>query len=211
MSRRAFTLIELLIVVAIIAILAAIAVPNFLEAQTRAKVSRFMSDLRSGAVALEAYVVDHNKYPPADAETLNEVLTTNPPSGAPEGYVPRRITTPVAYIASLPLDIFNHENPPHQPHYVNDHVNETLLAGLGPFDQYYVQHCSGSLKWQQDVSADNSKWDASVVWLAHSHGPDLDHDDYLGDAGRPLQYDPTNGTISDGDIFYFGPGSGFRK
>src|SRR5437773_12166494 len=62
-ERNAFTLIELLIVVAIIAILAAIAVPNFLEAQTRAKVSRVKSDLRSYATAVESYTVDNNKVP----------------------------------------------------------------------------------------------------------------------------------------------------
>ncbi len=57
-QQTGFTLIELLIVVAIIAILAAIAIPNFLEAQTRTKVSRVKTDMRSAAVALEAYRVD---------------------------------------------------------------------------------------------------------------------------------------------------------
>ena len=61
--QRAFTLIELLIVIAIIAILALIAVPNFLEAQTRAKVARVQADMRSIATTLEAYYVDHNVYP----------------------------------------------------------------------------------------------------------------------------------------------------
>src|SRR5210317_2224960 len=64
---KAFTLIELLIVVAIIAILAAIAVPNFLEAQIRSKVSRVKSDQRSLATAIESYYVDNNSYPATDS------------------------------------------------------------------------------------------------------------------------------------------------
>jgi len=64
LSKKGFTLIELLIVVAIIAILAAIAIPNFLEAQTRAKVSRDKSDMRTTSVALESFFIDHNWYPP---------------------------------------------------------------------------------------------------------------------------------------------------
>ena len=72
--RRAFTLIELLIVVAIIAILAAIAVPNFLEAQVRSKVSRTKADMRSLATAIEAYAVDNTVYPPLVAKNSPWIL-----------------------------------------------------------------------------------------------------------------------------------------
>ena len=61
----AFTLIELLIVVAIISILATIALPNFIEAQTRAKVSRAHAEMRTIATALESFAVDNGGYPPS--------------------------------------------------------------------------------------------------------------------------------------------------
>lgn len=62
-SHGAFTLIELLMVVAIISVLAVIAVPNYLEATVRARVARVKSDLRATGMALEAYQLDNRHYP----------------------------------------------------------------------------------------------------------------------------------------------------
>ena len=64
-APAAFTLIELLIVVAIIGIIAAIAIPNLLNAIDRGKQKRTMADLRSIGTAVESYAVDNNVYPVA--------------------------------------------------------------------------------------------------------------------------------------------------
>ena len=53
-----------LVVVAIIGILAAIAIPNLLTAMQRSRQKRTMADMRTVATALEAYATDHNEYPP---------------------------------------------------------------------------------------------------------------------------------------------------
>src|SRR5215213_6581646 len=96
--KRAFTLIELLIVVAIIAILAAIAVPNFLEAQTRAKIARVKNDLRTMATALESYAVDNQKYPPRGIYSRNADGSITKNSGFVFTLDPIWVTTPVAYL-----------------------------------------------------------------------------------------------------------------
>jgi len=67
MKRRGFTLIELMVVIAIIIILAAIAIPNYLSMTARAKRSRVASDFAAIATALETYRTDWNQYPPADS------------------------------------------------------------------------------------------------------------------------------------------------
>ena len=57
----AFTLVEIMIVVGIIALLAAIAVPNFLRARKRSQATRLLEDLRIINAGCDLYAIDNNK------------------------------------------------------------------------------------------------------------------------------------------------------
>lgn len=66
-KEEGFTLVELLIVVAIIAILAAIAIPQFSKYRTRAFVTELNSDLKNAYTAAQAYLTDN------PSETVNTI------------------------------------------------------------------------------------------------------------------------------------------
>ena len=60
-KRGAFTLVEIMIVVAIIALLAAIAVPSFLRARKRSQASKILNDLRMIDSAVDQYAIETGK------------------------------------------------------------------------------------------------------------------------------------------------------
>jgi prepilin-type N-terminal cleavage/methylation domain-containing protein len=196
MSRKAFTLIELLIVVAIIAILAAIAVPNFLEAQVRSKVSKVRADLRSVATGIESYNVDWNSYPTGSRGDVLGRLG--------------RLTTPVAYLTSVSFpDPFT----PRTPGIDNPGGHYLYYYYRSPGMYTPSQPDNGSLI-AQALQVWRRADAAPKLWLAHSTGPDRE---YQAMVLAPIfhtqnqlwavvdrYYDATNGTISAGDLGRFG-------
>lgn len=174
--HSAFTLIELLIVVAIIAILASIAVSNFLEAQVRSKVSRAQSDLRTIATALESYRVDTNKYPPTPVDGL--------------GNRDQRLsflTTPIAFITSIPNEVFT----------------KSGREGYA----FWSANLNDAMKMSPTYSYLQEERRRRGRWVLFSRGPDIDYEAAVEEGGSGLLqfYDPTNGTVSNGDVMRFGP------
>jgi prepilin-type N-terminal cleavage/methylation domain-containing protein len=72
--RGGFTLVEIMIVVAIIALLAAIAVPGFLRARKRSQASRVVNDLRLIDAAVDQYAIENNKTTGSQAGTNDWIL-----------------------------------------------------------------------------------------------------------------------------------------
>ena len=70
-NRLGFTLVEIMIVVAIIALLASIAVPGFLRARKRAQASRIINDLRLIDSAVDQYAIETNKTSGASVNTAD--------------------------------------------------------------------------------------------------------------------------------------------
>lgn len=181
-QRGGFTLIELLIVIAIILILIAIAMPNFMEAQIRAKVVRVKADLRTVDVAMNMYLQDFKSYPPDhDPDDRNQ-----------QGL--HQLSSPIKYISMAPYDVFNQSNssmgggepffemastgyPRYVAHLKKSSVNAFAVYSHGPDVR---DHFSGNDSW-----------------------PFGEPSPCPGGMGV-LTYAPTNGSRSFGDIVQFG-------
>lgn len=88
-NRQGFTLIELMIVIAIIAILAAILAPNFLRARAQGQYTACKSNLKNVAAALEMYSTDAGgRYPTTLTGLTPDYLKTIPtcPSAGADTY-----------------------------------------------------------------------------------------------------------------------------
>lgn len=81
-GQNGFTLLEVLVVVLIIGILAAIAVPSFLNQREKAQDTCAKSMLLSARTAMETYLVDHGNYLGVSAVELNKIENVIPTAGA---------------------------------------------------------------------------------------------------------------------------------
>lgn len=182
-KSRGFTLIELLIVIAIILILVAIALPNFLEAQIRARVATAQGDIRSLEIAMVSYYLDWEVYPWESENDCSE------PGQPRERCGLSWLSSPVAYIATIPQDPF--------PPVDGETWYETGIKAYSPFKKPYAAATYaiwtfGPDNHTSELTSGNA--DGSVTWLEIVKNGVQSAD----------QYSATNGTKSLGDIFLFG-------
>ncbi len=187
-----FTLIELLVVIAIILILIAIALPNFLEAQVRAKVVRAEADMRTLGIAVESYYGDRKIYPYESVASLSHTPLT-------DGF--RWLTSPIAYLTELPLDPFflphDPENTNHLqgPNYKFHSTTPLPMGGITRFsnvDAYYIYSFGPNFDFDRGGGGDT--WPFSQL---------PNPCNYVNTTNLH-SYSPTNGSRSLGDIFRFG-------
>lgn len=215
---RGFTLIELLVVVSILAILAAIAIPNFLEAQVRAKITAAKANLRATGGAIEAYRVDNADYPNSSPMVPEDPLALLCSQQL------RVLTTPIAYMTSTTsmrdpfgtarlYSLLQTSGPPAG---VGDegvlfppNENKSLLY-------YHYGSMAGRLRraWLdlEGYSIVSIGPDRKDSLGAYSHiDPDEFRSAFLYSFIRePVStiYDPTNGSVSVGDIIWRTPNPG---
>lgn len=101
-TQGGFTLIEIMVVVVILGILAALVAPNILGRAGEARITAAQSDINSIGNALDLYKLDNHAYPSTDQGL--EALVSKP-----SGYPEPANWNPEGYLKSLPKDPWGNE------------------------------------------------------------------------------------------------------
>jgi prepilin-type N-terminal cleavage/methylation domain-containing protein len=85
-KKSGFTLVEIMIVVAIIGLLAAIAIPSFVNARTKSQKNACINNLRQISGATDQYALDHNNTAPAMGDLVATYISKTPVCPAGRSY-----------------------------------------------------------------------------------------------------------------------------
>lgn len=192
-SLRDTTTVDRILAFFVLFVLACLAVPNFLEATVRAKVSRVHTDMRSFSLLLRTYFNDQGFYPAVSTGTTSV-------NGA----------------------YFAHPDLQRLPSFrVDPGVRDPFIVPIrdAGWEPYYYPADPFAPKTETDLAERRAAFvyfpageGNEVAWIVVSAGPDGDYDIdprevYDSSAKRPsavlltLTYDATNGTLSDGDLW----------
>ncbi len=169
--KRAFTLIELLMVIAVITTLLGILLPVTGRARTQAKVVTVNAELRDIALALEAYSFDNDShYPPTRVDCmLGEHYYQLPLELTEAGYLPA--PPPKTFLSTGIEDRFN-----------AGYTYKYRSVGTLIYNRTYVVD-EGAYLWVPDGFADNEREEGQtysslktspVSWVLYSQGPNFD-------------------------------------
>jgi hypothetical protein len=183
-------------------------VPNFLEAQTRAKIGRLKADMRSVSIALESYAVDNNgKYPYLKGyKILGHSLWYRGSIGAAVD-----LSTPVAYLSSCMINDPFYRKMQYYGYGIDTAtINTTTLSIC--INYMNTLMARGNLNPKDDG---RPKWWLISVGPDQVRGPDPRGPQYTWGIGSyassnvdpakrfdAWNYDASNGTNSAGDILY---------
>lgn len=164
--KNGFTLIELVVVAAVLGLLALLAAPPAFSAIERGRVGRVVADLRTVEMALEAYRTDHRRYPPvtvscmaADADQELQL----PQELADGGYLPVNPRTRTSTLLEDPFrpgHTYRYAAP--ERYWLNGEMQAPRFAVWVPSDFPSCRAVSG----KADRSANSP-----LAWAAWSLGP----------------------------------------
>lgn len=212
-GKQGFTIIEIVICIALIGLLTAIAIPNHLRAKMSTDISTAKADLQTLKLGLESYKLDLGAYP-----WMSPTASCNASGATGSISIPtlERLTTPISYLSSTApfYDPFEADRAYEGP------TLESVEIAVSDSQKDLFKHYFYNARNLVDTSTwgQSAPQDVDPYWyFLESAGPDKHHH-YMWQIMNQMTtdtavnratlsktiYDPTNGAVSRGSIWEVG-------